>query len=64
MRYVEGSDLKEVIRPEGRIDLPRTSAIIGQVASALDAAHALDLVHRDVKPSNVLLTPPGTIPEP
>jgi serine/threonine-protein kinase len=57
MRYVEGSDLKEVIRAEGRIDLPRTSAIVGQVASALDAAHALDLVHRDVKPSNVLLTP-------
>jgi streptogramin lyase/tRNA A-37 threonylcarbamoyl transferase component Bud32 len=57
MRYVEGSDLKEVIRSEGRIDLPRTSAIVGQVASALDAAHALDLVHRDVKPSNVLLTP-------
>src|SRR5262245_12316038 len=57
MRYVEGSDLKEVIRAEGRIDLQRTSAIVGQVASALDAAHALDLVHRDVKPSNVLLTP-------
>jgi streptogramin lyase/predicted Ser/Thr protein kinase len=57
MRYVEGSDLKEVIRSEGRIDLQRTSAIVGQVASALDAAHALDLVHRDVKPSNVLLTP-------
>ena len=56
MDYVTGTDLREVVRKEGAIEPNRAVDLLDQFASALDAAHARGLVHRDVKPANILIT--------
>jgi serine/threonine protein kinase len=55
MRLVTGTDVRELIAADGRLEPLRAARIVRQVAGALDAAHARGMLHRDVKPSNVLL---------
>jgi streptogramin lyase len=56
MRFVEGTDLARMIDERGSIDPRDAAEVVAQIASALDAAHARGLVHRDVKPANSLVT--------
>jgi len=55
MDYIEGTDLKALIARRGRLEPRLAASVVSQVAEALDAAHAKTLVHRDVKPANVLI---------
>ncbi|HEY1512000.1 MAG TPA: serine/threonine-protein kinase [Solirubrobacteraceae bacterium] len=59
MRYVDGVDMRTLLSREGRLEPARATAIVDQVAQALDAAHAQGLVHRDVKPANMLIASSG-----
>ena len=56
MRFVEGDDLRSEIAESGPLQADRVVHVMAQIASALDAAHAAGLVHRDVKPANILVT--------
>ena len=55
MRWVQGGDLQKLIADSGPLDPELAAAIVAQVGSGLEAAHAAGLVHRDVKPANVLI---------
>jgi serine/threonine-protein kinase len=55
MHYVDGTDLRHVLSRDRPLDPERALAIAAQVAGALDAAHGRGLVHRDVKPANILI---------
>ena len=55
MRYVSGGSVRDLARREGPLPAARAAAVVSPVASALDAAHAAGLVHRDVKPANMLV---------
>jgi predicted Ser/Thr protein kinase len=59
MRFIDGRDLATEVRDHGRLAPDRLGRIVAQVAGALDAAHRSGVVHRDVKPANVLLTGTG-----
>ncbi|HEY8497173.1 MAG TPA: Stk1 family PASTA domain-containing Ser/Thr kinase [Limnochordales bacterium] len=61
LEYVQGRNLKEILREEGRLPPKRAAHIARSVARALEAAHRRQLIHRDIKPHNILITPEGRV---
>lgn len=61
MEYVEGTNLAELVRANGHLSPDEAAPLIAQAADGLAAAHAAGIVHRDVKPSNMLVTPDGQL---
>jgi hypothetical protein len=59
MRYVDGPDLQELLTRDGALPIEAAIAIVGQIGAALDAAHEKGLIHRDVKPANILIESNG-----
>lgn len=61
MEYVRGTDLKSLVEERGPIDAVKVAEYAAQVCAALSVAHGYDIIHRDIKPHNIVLTPDGTV---
>jgi len=61
MEHVRGTDLKSIIEQKGALDSKRVAEIGAQVCSALSVAHGYDVIHRDIKPHNIMVTPDGSV---
>lgn len=61
MEYVRGSDLKSAIKQRGAINQRKVAEIASQVCQALNVAHSQDIVHRDIKPQNIMIQPDGNV---
>ena len=61
MEYVEGETLRDVLRREGRLPPERAMSLAADICGALDFSHRNGIVHRDVKPGNVMITPQGAV---
>ena len=61
MEHVQGENVKELLNRRGRLTVPEALGVAEQVAQALDAAHRQALIHRDVKPHNILITTDGQV---
>src|SRR4051795_3055877 len=61
MEYVEGETLRDVLRRQGRLSPERAMELAADICGALDFSHRNGIVHRDVKPGNVMITPQGTV---
>ena len=61
MEYVEGETLRDVLRAEGLLSPERAMSLTADICAALDFSHRNGIVHRDVKPGNVMITPQGTV---
>jgi len=61
MEYVNGTDLKSLVTQRGPLDPAKAAEYAAQVCAALSVAHGYDIIHRDIKPHNIVLTPDGTI---
>lgn len=61
MEYLRGTDLKSGIRKHGALDCKKVAQIGSQIAQALSVAHRHDIIHRDIKPQNIMVQPDGNI---